>query len=78
MSSLTEPAATTLDIRLRDSQTMHLVDKDGAAIHRYYLADSFQLGRLTAKNIPFLQSADFDEARVSGVIGPDPDGALRC
>jgi hypothetical protein len=69
MSSLTKPAATLLGIRLRDSQTMRLVDKDGVAVHRYYLADDFQLGRLIAKNIPFMQGAAGED--VSGAIGPD-------
>ena len=68
MSSLTKPAAAMLGIRLRDSQTMRLVDKDGIAVHRYYLADDFRLGQLTAKNIPFMQSAG---SEVSGAIGPD-------
>jgi hypothetical protein len=49
---------------------MHLVGKDGIAVHRYYVADSFQLGELTAKNIPFMQSPDSDEVGVSGAIGP--------
>jgi hypothetical protein len=71
MSSLTSPAATMLGIRLRDSAAMRLVNEDGAAVHRYYVADRFQLGQLTAKNIPFIQSADIDEARVSGTVGPD-------
>jgi Aspartyl protease len=71
MSSLTAPAAAILDIRQRDSRTMHLVDKDGAAVHRYYLADNFQLGNMTAKNIPFLQATDSDEMLVSGAMGPD-------
>jgi predicted aspartyl protease len=55
MSSLTRPAAAMLDVRKRDSQAVHLVDKDGAAVHHYYIADSFQLGKLTAKDIPFLR-----------------------
>jgi hypothetical protein len=71
ISSLTKPAATMLGIRLRDSEAMQLVNKDGVAIHRYYVADSFQLGKLTAKNIPFMQHADIDDASVSGAIGPD-------
>ena len=50
---------------------MRLVNEDGAATHRYYIADNFQLGQLAAKNIPFMQNADIDEARVSGAIGPD-------
>jgi len=71
MSSLTRPAAAMLGIRLRDSQTMQLVSKDGTAIHRYYIADSFQLGHLSAKDIPFMQDASIDDARVSGAMGPD-------
>jgi Aspartyl protease len=71
MSSLTQPAATMLGIRQRDSEKMRLVNADGAAIHHYYLADNFQLGRLTAKNVPFMQSVDIDNAGVSGAIGPD-------
>jgi hypothetical protein len=71
MSSLTKPAASMLDIRARDSKAMHLVSKDGAAVHRYYVADSFRLGNLAATNIPFLQDADSDEPRVSGAMGPD-------
>ena len=70
LSSLTKAAATMIDMRLRDSEGMHLVDKDGAVIHRYYLADSFQLGGLTAKRIIFMQSADPGEG-LSGTIGPD-------
>jgi hypothetical protein len=71
MSSLTQPAATLLGIRQRDSATMQLVNADGTAIHRYYLADNFQLGRLATKNVPFMQNTDVDQARVSGAIGPD-------
>jgi hypothetical protein len=71
MSSLTKPAATMLDIRARESEAMHLVGKDGVAIHRYYVAASFQLGQLTAKDIPFLQNEDIGETRLSGAIGPD-------
>lgn len=71
MSSLTKPAATMLGIRLHDSQTMQLVGKDGAALHRYYIADSFQLGQLAARSIPFMQAANVDDARLSGAIGPD-------
>src|SRR5665213_447773 len=71
MSSLTRPAATLLDVRKRDSQAVHLVDKDGAAVHHYYIADSFQLGKLTAKDIPFLQDIDAEDTRVSGAMGPD-------
>jgi predicted aspartyl protease len=71
MSSLTGPAATQLGIRPRDSATMHLVNQDGAAIRRYYVADSFQLGPLTARNVPFMQDAALDDARVEGAIGPD-------
>jgi len=70
VSSLTRPAATMLDVRSRDNEAMHMVGKDGVAVHRYYVADSFQLGPLTANNIPFMQSADGDEAGVSGTIGP--------
>jgi hypothetical protein len=71
MSSLTEPAATMLGIRLRDSEAGRLVDKDGAAVHRYYVADSFQLGSLAAKGIAFMQHTDMDDARVGGTMGPD-------
>lgn len=71
MSSLTEPAATMLGIKQRNSATMKLVGADGAAIHRYYLADDFQLGQLTAKRIPFIQNVDMDEARIGGTMGPD-------
>jgi hypothetical protein len=71
MSSLTKPAATRLGVRLRDSETMQLVSKEGAAIHRYYVADSFQLGDLSAKGIPFMQNASIDDAGVSGAMGPD-------
>jgi hypothetical protein len=71
MSSLSKPAATALGIKLHDSAAMRLVNEDGAATHRYYVADNFQLGQLAAKNIPFMQNADIDEARVSGAIGPD-------
>lgn len=71
MSSLTGPAATQLGIRPRDSATMHLVNQDGITIRRYYVADSFQLGPLTARNVPFMQDAALDDARVEGAIGPD-------
>ncbi|HEY5084585.1 MAG TPA: pepsin/retropepsin-like aspartic protease family protein, partial [Rhizomicrobium sp.] len=71
MSSLTGPAAAQLGMRQRNSDAMHLVNADGAAIHRYYLADNFQLGRLAAKNVPFMQNVDIGEARISGAIGPD-------
>jgi hypothetical protein len=71
MSSLTGPAATELGLRLRSSEAARLVDKDGAAVHRYYLAGSFQLGALVAKGIPFLQQADIGDARVGGAMGPD-------
>jgi len=71
MSGLTKPAAMTLGIRLRDSEAVRLVDEDGIAVHRYYVADSFQLGSLTAKNVPFMQHADIDDVRVNGTIGPD-------
>jgi predicted aspartyl protease len=71
MSSLTGPAATELGLRLRSSEAARLVDKDGAAVRRYYLADRFQLGPLVAKGIPFLQQADIGDAQVGGAIGPD-------
>lgn len=71
MSSLTKPAAAMLDVRKRDSQAVHLVDKDGAKVHGYYIADSFQLGKLTARDIPFLQDIDAEDARVGGAMGPD-------
>jgi hypothetical protein len=70
MSSLTKPAAAMLGMRPRDSETMHLVNEDGAAVHRYYVADGLQLGGLVTRNIPFVQG-DIDDARVSGAIGPD-------
>lgn len=69
MSSLTKPAATMLDVRKRSSAAVHLVDKDGARVNGYYIADSFQLGKLTAKDIPFLQ--DITDTGVSGAMGPD-------
>ena len=71
MSSLTKPTATMLGIRQRDSEKMQLIASDGAAIHHYYLADNFQFGRLTAKNVPFMQNVDIDNADVGGAIGPD-------
>jgi hypothetical protein len=71
MSSLTKPAATMLDVRKRDSQAVHLVDKDGAKVNGYYIADSFQLGKLTAKDIPFLQDIDAQDTRIGGAMGPD-------
>ncbi len=71
MSSLTKPAATQLGIRLRDSAKMQLFDRDGAPVRRYYLADSFQLGTLAAKDIPFMQNAALDDAQLSGTIDPD-------
>jgi hypothetical protein len=70
MSSLTRAAATILGIRPRDSETMHLVNEDGVAVRRYYVADGLQLGGLVTKNIPFVQG-DIDDAHVSGKIGPD-------
>ncbi len=70
-SSLTKTAATMLGIRQRDSEKMQLVNADGAAIHHYYLADDFQFGHLTAKNVPFMQNVDIDNASVGGAIGPD-------
>ena len=69
MSSLTRSAAVMLDVRKRSSQTVHLVDKDGARVNGYYIADSFQLGKLTAKDIPFLQ--DVTDTGVGGAMGPD-------
>jgi hypothetical protein len=71
MSSLTKPAAARLDVRKRNSTSMRLIDKDGAAVHGYYIADSFQVGKLTAKDIPFLQDVAVDDARVGGTMGPD-------
>jgi hypothetical protein len=71
MSSLTGPAATSLGMKQRNSDAMRLFNKDGVAVHRYYVADNFQLGQLAAKNIPFIQDADIDDARVSGTIAPD-------
>lgn len=71
MSSLTAPAATTLGIKLRDTVGTRLVGQDGTAIHRYYLADDFQLGPLAARNIPFMQQPDVTDAGVSGALGPD-------
>jgi Aspartyl protease len=71
MSSLTRPAATMLDVRKRSSQMVHLVDKDGARVNGYYIADSFQLGKLTAKDIPFLQDIDAQDTRIAGAMGPD-------
>jgi hypothetical protein len=71
MSSLTRPAAALLDVRKRDSQAVHLIDKDGIKVHGYYIADSFQLGKLTARDIPFLQDVDAQDTRVDGAMGPD-------
>ena len=70
-SSLTGPTAATLGLRPRSSETAHLLDKDGAPVHRYYLADSFQLGPLVGKRIPFLQQADIGDAEIDGTMGPD-------
>jgi hypothetical protein len=71
MSSLTKPAAALLDVRKRNSTSVHLIDKDGAAVHGYYIADSFQVGKLTAKDIPFLQDVAAGDVRVGGTMGPD-------
>jgi hypothetical protein len=71
MSSLTSPAATALGMKLRDTEGVRLINDDGTAARHYYLADSFQLGPLSAKHIPFMQHADLDEARLGGAMGPD-------
>jgi hypothetical protein len=71
MSSLTRSAATLLGMRLRNSGKMHLFSREGAAVRGYYMADSFQLGPLMAKKIPFVQSANDDDALLSGTMGPD-------
>lgn len=71
MSSLTKPTATMLDVRKRSSPAVHLLDKDGVKVNGYYVADSFQLGKLTAKDIPFLQDIDDEDTRIGGAMGPD-------
>ncbi|HVW72333.1 MAG TPA: retropepsin-like aspartic protease [Rhizomicrobium sp.] len=71
MSSLTKAAAEMLDVRKRSSAAVHLVDKDGTTINGYYIADSFQVGKLIARNIPFLQDIAAEDERVAGTIGPD-------
>jgi hypothetical protein len=68
MSSLTKPTAALLDVRKRNSTSVHLIDKD---VHGYYVADSFQVGKLTAKEVPFLQDATAEDGRVGGTMGPD-------
>jgi predicted aspartyl protease len=71
MSSLTTPAATALGLWPRETQGVHLVNADGGAVRRYYLADSFRLGPLAASRIPFLQQTASEDASVSGMMGPD-------
>jgi hypothetical protein len=70
MSSLTTTAAAALGLRLRDSGTAHLLNADGHPLHRYYLPRDLKVGRLDARNIPFLQWPT-DLPNVDGIIGPD-------
>jgi hypothetical protein len=70
MSSLTRTAAASLDLRLRDSSTAHLLDADGHPLHRYYLPRDLKVGGLDARNIPFLQWPT-GLSNVDGIFGPD-------
>jgi hypothetical protein len=71
VSSLTKPAAAMLDVRKRNSTAMHLIDKDGAKVSSYYIADTFQVGKLTGKDQPFLQDINNEDTRIGGAMGPD-------
>jgi hypothetical protein len=71
-SSLTSSAAAKLDLRARDSGNVHLLDAEGHAVHRYYLADSLTISALTAHNIPFMQASGADDMpQLDGTFGPD-------
>ncbi|MBA2590426.1 MAG: aspartyl protease family protein [Alphaproteobacteria bacterium] len=71
MSSLTKPAAAMLDVKKRNSAAVHLVDKDGARVSGYYVADNFQVGKLTGRDQPFLQDINSEATQIAGAIGPD-------
>jgi hypothetical protein len=71
MSSLTDPAATALGMPLRKAEGVRLVSQDGPPVRSYYLADTFQLGTLATKRIPFLQHDGMDDASLGGAMGPD-------
>ncbi len=70
MSSLTDPAATVLDMTC--ATPIRASGRQGwTPVRSYYIADTFQVGPLPTRGIPFLQDGAEDETLPGGTMGPD-------